>query len=120
MIELAAPVEFLGIIMNTFPKYFWGNYNNDTEAWIGIKSMAQVRFEHGESISMHLYISNEHKTTISYAPESEEGKLILQLIKETRKYFSSPKNSSYQNFYSAILLKQSEQIIKHYFKEPEA
>ncbi len=120
MIELAAPVEFLEVIMNTFPKYFWGNYNNDTEAWIGIKSLAQVRLEYATSPSIHLYINNEFKMSVSYATESTEGKLILQLIKETRKYFSSPKNSSYQNFYSTILLKQSEQIIKHYFKEPEA
>jgi hypothetical protein len=119
MIELARPLEFLEAIMNTFPKYFWGNYNNDTEAWIGIKSLAQVRFKCTLTVNMHLYINNEYKMSASYLPESPEGKRILQLIKEIRKYFAYPKNSSYQNFYSTILIKQSEQIIRYYFKEKE-
>jgi hypothetical protein len=117
MIELVDPVEFLKTVMNTFPKYFWGNYNNDEEAWIGIKSLAQVRFEYGVSASIHLYANNEYKMSVTYTPDSVEGKLILQLIREARKYFVSPKNSSYQNFYSTILIKQSEQIINYYFKE---
>jgi hypothetical protein len=119
MINLVHPVEFLESIINTFPKYFWGNYNNDAEAWIGIKSLAQVRFECNSLAYLHLYRHNEYELSLSYDLESVEGKLIQQLIKETRKYFASPKNSSYQNFYSTVLIKQSEQIINYYFKENE-
>lgn len=117
MITLEQPVAFLTTILNTFPRFFWGNYNNDKEAWIGIKSMAQVRFEYNESASLHLYMDNEHVVSFTYEPDSETCKMIEKLVKEVSNYFSVPKNSSYQNFYSAALLKQSEQIIRYYFKE---
>lgn len=115
--EIERPVEFIEVILNTFPRYYWGNQNSDTEAWIGIKSLGQVRFESSPTPQLHLYLNNEFVLSKSYPENSKEDQLIRQVISETRKYFSLPKNSSYQNYYSTALIKQSEAIIRHYFQD---
>ncbi len=115
MVDLEQPMEFLKAISNTFPKYYWGNDNSLGVAWIGIKSIAQVRFDCHESGNIHLYLNNQYMLSRSYPMDSYEGQLICELVVQTQKYFNHPKNSSYQNFYSDVLIKQSEQIILHYF-----
>ena len=117
MMEILSPVEFIETILKTFPRYYWGNQNSDTEAWIGIKSLGQVRFERSNKSQLHLYLNNEFVLSKSYPENSKEDQLIRQVIFETRKYFALPKNSSYQNFYYSSLIKQSEEIIRYYFKE---
>jgi hypothetical protein len=117
MRELEHPVEFLDTLINTFSKYYWGNNNRQSEAWVGTQYIAQVRFEYHSSAMIYLYINNEFRLCKTYPLESEEGKRIESIINHVYHYLSNNTKFDYQNYYAKVLIRQSEQIINHYFKE---
>ncbi len=117
MRELERPVEFFDTLINTFSKYYWGNNNKDTEAWLGTRYIAQVRFESSCVALIHLYCNNEYLMTRAYQLNSTEGEKINHIINTVRLYLANDTKFDYQNYYAKVLIRQSEQIINHYFKE---